>query len=126
MGGMTWTRVGVFRVSPRWQFTEPVEGEFFRIKSTLSATSPSLWSGLICQSPSGFNEPIIYQPQRIWAVENEWTGLQLQRPEILPNRSIGIKRLGDFRTAISWYLTLEVWNPRGLFNPTFPALIFPP
>lgn len=108
---MTWTRVGMFGLSPRWQFTEPVEGEFFRIKSTLSALTPSLWSGLICQSASGFNEPIIYQSQRIWSIEKEWRAFYFKQPEFLPDRSIGVKRLGDFSTSINWQLIIEVWNP---------------
>lgn len=106
---MTWSRVGVFNVSPQWQFSQPIEGDFFRIKNSLSAATPFLWSGLICQSNSDFNESLIYEPRRIWANENEWTVFNLSKPEFLLNRSIGIRRLGDFRTSIQWQLILEAW-----------------
>ena len=123
---MTWNRLGVFNVSPQWQFSEPVEGEFFRIKNTLSAPTPSLWSGLICQSQSGFNQPLIYEAERIWAVQDEWTAFRLIKPEFLPNRSIGVKRLGNIRTSINWQLILEVWKPQNSLDSNFPSLTFPP
>lgn len=108
---MVWSSLGIFLMSPQWQFSAPTEGNFFRVRSTLSAPPPWIFRGLIAQASAGAS-PVLTAPRRVWAVPGEWVAFQLDRPEWMQAaRSIALKRTGDYKTKIQWTVYLDVWTP---------------
>lgn len=107
---MSWSSLGLFEISPDWRFSAPTEGNFFRVRSTLSGLTPFLFRGLIAQGVNG-NPPTLIDLRRVWAVPGEGISFEFPRRDFLPiARSIALKRTGKYTTPIVWTVYLDVWN----------------
>ena len=110
---MVWATVGT-PITPnnQWQFTAPVEGEFFRLKHTRSPGEPKAW---ICQAEKLEDDSYqIFDVQPIHA-NNPTESFKLKKPAIFTNRCVGLRYVVDYKSP--WVINLEVSN---VFSPTSP------
>lgn len=108
---MVWTAVGTaITPSNQWQFTAPIEGEFFRLKHTRSPSEPKAW---ICQAEKLEDGSYqIFDTQQVYA-SNPTESFQLKKPAIFVDRCIGFRYKTDYKS--SWMIALEVSN---IFTPS--------
>lgn len=101
---MTWTAVSTaLTPNNQWQFTAPVEGEFFRLKHTRSPNEPKAW---ICQAEKLEDDSYqIFDVQPIHA-NNLAESFQLKKPAIFTNRCVGFRYAVDYNSP--WVIALEV------------------
>jgi hypothetical protein len=101
---MGWEDIASFGLSPNWQYTEPVEGELFRL---IYPDQNSIARALICQCELQSDGTLDYYGiQRINANQREI--LLLQKPYCFGERRIAIKQIyGSYQ----WELILERFMP---------------
>lgn len=89
---MAWTQIKTISLSSSWQYTNPVEGEFFRLKHTGAPAG-----GLFAIAQAEFNEDNTVNLADVLSLEQgrELDLVRLPKPESFTNRRIAIKRLSQ-------------------------------
>ncbi len=106
---MSWRSLGRYILNKNWQYTNPVQGEIFRIKSGLiSSTSNQYLKGAISSIVMDEDRKInLFDSKRLsYRIEPEIFTFYF--PIGLGDQRIGIKRLDD--TNLIWTIELEVLN----------------
>lgn len=87
---MVWTSTAKITLKSNWQFTDPVDGEFFRLKHS-GVPSGGLFA--IAQAQFNDNSSIDIFGIRIFSVDEIPEVIQFKKPEFLSQRRIAVKRL---------------------------------
>lgn len=100
---MAWESIASFDLTANWQYTEPIEGELFRLTYP---DQDSIARALICQCELIDGVLSFYQIQRINANQREI--LEFKKPYCFENRRIAIRQIyGGYQ----WQLQLEQFMP---------------
>ena len=106
---MTWNFLKEFQLSKDWQFTDPVEGEIFRIRHKLIRAeyfNKTLARGVIAQGFDDGNINIF--KSKLFAYKEEHEIFTLYYPQGLKERSLCFKRLDD--STDKWSIFVEVFR----------------
>ena len=87
---MTWSNLASISLKTDWQFTEPIEGEFFRFKHS---GAPANGAYVIGQAQFNEDGSINICGSRIYTVDILPEILQLNKPAPLSQRRVGVRRL---------------------------------
>lgn len=85
---MAWTQVGNYTLRLNWQFTDPVEGTFFRLKFS---GLPAGESVLVAQAQIEGSQVELYDIELIQPTSEQYV-LEFEKPAYLTNRRIAFRR----------------------------------
>jgi hypothetical protein len=103
---MAWESVASFNLTSSWQYSEPVEGELFRLNYP---DENSIARAVICQCEIVDGITSFYQPIKINANQREI--LLLKKPDCFVERRIAIKQIyGGYQWEISLEKYMSVNN----------------
>lgn len=100
---MGWELIQTFELTTEWQFTQPLEGNLFRLRYP---DQPTIARALIAQAEIINEIPDFFQITRINANQREI--LEFKKPYCFTEQRIALKQIyGEYQ----WDLSLEVFMP---------------
>lgn len=100
---MGWELIQTFELTTEWQFTQPLEGNLFRLRYP---DQPTIARALIAQAEIVNEIPDFFQITRINANQREI--LEFKKPYCFTEQRIALKQIyGEYQ----WDLSLEVFMP---------------
>jgi hypothetical protein len=100
---MGWELIQTFELTTEWQFTQPVEGNLFRLRYP---DQPTIARAEIAQTEITDEIPDFFETTRINA--NQRKILEFKKPYCFTERRIALKQIyGEYQ----WDLSLEVFMP---------------
>lgn len=123
---MVWTNAGVIHPSRNWQYTNVVEGEFFRLSHNYSDLPTEYFQAELTQIEEDEDGAITTFGYQLIEASPTSEVIRLTKPECFSNRKIAIRQLSrdvDLPPAgrvYSWAIGLEVFDPNGAPPPPPP------
>lgn len=123
---MIWTNAGVISPSRNWQYTNVVEGEFFRLSHNYSDLPTEYFQAELTQIEEGEDGAITTFGYHVIEASPTSEVIQLTKPECFSNRKIAIRQLSrdvDLPPAgrvYSWAIGVEVFDPNATPPPPPP------
>ena len=106
---MAWASFAVIVPTNRWQFTNPIDGGWFRVRSVISEPPPWGWYGHIGQARGGFAAPELFGVRRLYHFpEAELIELPVPLP-LDGQRRIAVRGQRKFKSAIAWTIFIDRW-----------------
>lgn len=97
---MSWQPLNQINLTDDWQFTDPTDAEFFKIRHS---NVGSIARALICQATIIESEIFLFQVREISANQNEI--LQIIKPAIFDNRRLGFCQIYG---ESSWNIQIDI------------------
>lgn len=114
---MVWTNAGVISPSRNWQYTNVVEGEFFRLSHNYSDLPTEYFQAELTQIEEGEDGEITTFGHQVIEASPTSEVIQLTKPACFSNRKIAIRQLSrdvDLPPAgrvYSWAIGIEAYDP---------------
>jgi|GEM_PF-5292560 len=109
---MPWDALNQLLLTDNWQFTDPTDGELFKIRHS---NLGSVARAMICQMTIIDGEAFLFQIREISANQNEI--LKIEKPKEFDNRRLGFCQIYG---ELNWSIQIEVMinNPGSVIVPS--------
>ncbi len=110
-----WVIVSKFQLTPDWVLSPTLDGDYFRLKHTVTGTPPDWVIGEVGQVYLDGTDKTLYQPKQIYP-KPEYEVWQLSAPFDHSSRRIGFRNLTRKKANYIWEieLSMSLWNPTKL------------
>lgn len=109
---MAWTNLALIPTTEGWQYTEPFEGDYVRIRHLLGADKENLpygFTGFIAQAFDFTQTVELFRIVKVYPYNQEDI-FEVINPFPGQERRLAVRGQRKYQTSINWRMVIDVWN----------------